>query len=118
MTELWERYEIRRPEAITERRRGKEPSWLDRLRADVYREAIDSWVPREWRVIACGRATMFLTTAARTAGSAPHPLGPARQAGDPDVTLAGLPAQLLALPARRTLRHTRHRPSLPAASSH
>jgi len=42
MTELWERYEIRRPEAITERRRGKEPSWLDRLREDVYQEAIET----------------------------------------------------------------------------
>jgi CRISPR-associated endonuclease/helicase Cas3 len=40
MPELWERYETRRQEALGERRRLKEPSWLDKLREDVYQEAL------------------------------------------------------------------------------
>ncbi|MFD8868177.1 CRISPR-associated endonuclease Cas3'' [Streptomyces sp. NPDC059590] len=42
MTELWERYENGRQEAIAERQRRKEPSWLDKLREDVYQEAIET----------------------------------------------------------------------------
>ncbi|WP_121710197.1 CRISPR-associated endonuclease Cas3'' [Streptomyces sp. E5N91] len=42
MPELWERYETRRQEALAERRRLKEPSWLDKLREDVYQEALDT----------------------------------------------------------------------------
>lgn len=42
MPELWERYETRRQETLAERRRQNEPSWLDRLREDVYQEAIET----------------------------------------------------------------------------
>lgn len=42
MPELWERYETRRQEALAERRRRKEPSWLDGLREEVYQEAIET----------------------------------------------------------------------------
>lgn len=42
MPKLWERYETRRQEALAERRRRKEPSWLDGLREDVYQEAIET----------------------------------------------------------------------------
>lgn len=42
MMALWERYETRRQEALAERRRGSELSWLDRLREDVYQEAIET----------------------------------------------------------------------------
>jgi CRISPR-associated endonuclease/helicase Cas3 len=42
MPELWERYETRRQEALNERRRRKKPSWLDELREDVYKEALEA----------------------------------------------------------------------------
>ncbi|MER6047725.1 CRISPR-associated endonuclease Cas3'' [Streptomyces sp. NPDC001793] len=42
MAELWGRYETRRQEAVAERQCCKAPSWLDRLREDVYREAIEA----------------------------------------------------------------------------
>lgn len=42
MPDLWERYETRRQETLIERRRRKEPSWLDKLREDVYQEALDT----------------------------------------------------------------------------
>ncbi|MFE0821063.1 CRISPR-associated endonuclease Cas3'' [Streptomyces sp. NPDC058847] len=42
MAELWERYEARRQEAITERQRSKGASWLDKLRENVYQEALQA----------------------------------------------------------------------------
>ncbi|WDF43490.1 CRISPR-associated endonuclease Cas3'' [Streptomyces sp. T12] len=42
MAELWERYENRRREMIAERRRRGAPSWLDRLREDIYGEAVEA----------------------------------------------------------------------------
>lgn len=40
MRDLWERYESRRQAALAERRRSVGSSWLDKLREDVYQEAI------------------------------------------------------------------------------
>ncbi|MER5571316.1 CRISPR-associated endonuclease Cas3'' [Streptomyces goshikiensis] len=42
MQELWERYEARRQEAIAERQRAKGASWLDKLRENVYQEALEA----------------------------------------------------------------------------
>ncbi|MER7404729.1 CRISPR-associated endonuclease Cas3'' [Streptomyces sp. NPDC000070] len=42
MAELWERYENRRREMVAERRRRGAPSWLDRLREDIYGEAVEA----------------------------------------------------------------------------
>ncbi|MEV0253358.1 CRISPR-associated endonuclease Cas3'' [Streptomyces sp. NPDC050732] len=39
---LWERYETRRQEAIGERQRSKGTSWLDKLRENVYQEALEA----------------------------------------------------------------------------
>ncbi|GFE25756.1 CRISPR-associated endonuclease Cas3'' [Streptomyces nigrescens] len=47
MVALWERFEKRRQAAIAERRRergpdGQEPSWLDKLREEIYQEALEA----------------------------------------------------------------------------
>jgi CRISPR-associated endonuclease/helicase Cas3 len=42
LSDLWERYETRRQETLAERRRRKEPSWLDGLRESVYQEALET----------------------------------------------------------------------------
>ncbi|MET9861913.1 CRISPR-associated endonuclease Cas3'' [Streptomyces smyrnaeus] len=42
MPELWERYEARRQESLAERQRSKGASWLDKLREDVYQEALEA----------------------------------------------------------------------------
>ncbi|MER5738464.1 CRISPR-associated endonuclease Cas3'' [Streptomyces sp. NPDC002262] len=44
MHELWERYETRRQKAIGERQRSKGTSWLDKLRENVYQEALEAAV--------------------------------------------------------------------------
>ncbi|MCX5174299.1 CRISPR-associated endonuclease Cas3'' [Streptomyces virginiae] len=44
MPALWERYEARRQEAIAERQRAKGASWLDKLRENVYQEALEAAV--------------------------------------------------------------------------
>ncbi|MFB8086836.1 CRISPR-associated endonuclease Cas3'' [Streptomyces sp. NPDC055992] len=42
MHELWERYEARRQGALVERQRSKGASWLDKLRENVYQEALEA----------------------------------------------------------------------------
>ncbi|MET9556754.1 CRISPR-associated endonuclease Cas3'' [Streptomyces sp. NPDC006645] len=42
MPELWARYEARRQEALAERQRSKGASWLDKLRENVYQEALEA----------------------------------------------------------------------------
>jgi CRISPR-associated endonuclease/helicase Cas3 len=42
MPELWERYEARRQEALAGRQRSKGASWLDKLRENVYQEALEA----------------------------------------------------------------------------
>ncbi|KAF4405577.1 CRISPR-associated endonuclease Cas3'' [Streptomyces lycii] len=44
MSELWERYESRRQEALAERQSSKGASWLDKLRENVYQEALEAAV--------------------------------------------------------------------------